>query len=158
MHARPDRVAGGGDVGDLPAARVDARVDAPQERDEGGTGGLPVPRITQVERRESRPEHHRVQVGFAQSEAAVVPEVGHPVGDGVVGDRAPVELGGKAVEPPAHHLAGQLVHPAHVAVGQDHRLERPNRPKRHQHGEMVVGEDDPFACLLLELQVVAEEA
>jgi hypothetical protein len=53
--------------------------------DGGSLGG-----ITEPERGQSGTEHHPVQVGFAQGEAAVAPEVGHPVGDGIVGDRAAV--------------------------------------------------------------------
>jgi hypothetical protein len=92
----------------------------PEERDEGGASRLEVGGITEPERGQSRTEHHRVQVGFAQREAAVAPEVGHPVGDGIVGDRAAVQLGSEVVEPAAHHLSGQLVHPAEVGV-DDHR-------------------------------------
>jgi len=67
MHSGPDSFAGGGDVADLPSGRVDASVDATEERDEGGSSRLEVGRITEPERSQSRTEHHPVQVGFAQS-------------------------------------------------------------------------------------------
>ena len=53
---------------------------------------------------------------------------------------------------------GQLVEPADVAMRQHHRFERPDRPERHQHGEVVVPEDDPLAGLRFEPEIVAEQA
>ena len=87
VHTGPDSFAGRDDVVDLPSAPVDAGVDATEEGDEGGPGRLEVGGITEPERGQPRTEHHRVQVGYAgPRKAAVVPEVGHPVGDGIVGD------------------------------------------------------------------------
>ena len=106
--------------------------------------------ITEPERGQSRTEHHRVQVGFAQREAAVAPEIGHPVGDGIVGDRAAVQLGSEIFEPAAHHLPGQLVHPAEVGI-DDHRRRAQlagQAPRRHGalgDQQPSGGGDDPFA-------------
>ena len=70
--------------------RSDTKVDLAASR----SADAPEP-----ERGKSRTEHHRVQVGFAQREAAVAPEVGHPVGDGIVSDRAAIQLGSEIFDP-----------------------------------------------------------
>src|SRR6202035_1733465 len=49
VHTGPDSFAGGGHVVDLPSGRVDAGMDATQERDEGGSGRLEVGGITEPE-------------------------------------------------------------------------------------------------------------
>jgi hypothetical protein len=150
VHTGPDSFAGGGDVVDLPSGRIDAGVDATEERDEGGSSRLEVGGITEPECGQSRTEHHLVQVGFAQSEAAVAPEVGHPVGDGIVGDRAAVQLGSEIGESAAHHLSGQFVHPAEVGI-DDHRRRAQlagQPPSRHgalSGQQLRGGVDDLFA-------------
>ena len=99
VHTGPDSFAGGGDVFDLKSAPVNAGVYTSEERDEGGPSRFEVGGIAQPEFGQSRTEHHRVQVGFAQREAAVAPKIGHPVGDGIVCDRTAVQLGSESFEP-----------------------------------------------------------
>ena len=51
----------------------------------------------------------------------------------------------------------QLVEAADAAARQDHRLERPDRPERHEHDEMLVREDDALAALELLLEIVDQQ-
>jgi hypothetical protein len=120
VHAGPDGLPGGRDVVEVPSTLIDAGVDTTEERHEGRPRGLEVCGIAKPELGQSRSEHDRIQVGFSQREAAVVPEVGHPVGHGIIGDCTTVQLASELDEPAAHHLSGQLVHPAEVGV-DDHR-------------------------------------
>ncbi len=45
-----------------------------------------------------------------------------------------------------------------MRLGDDHRLERPDRPEGHDGGEIVVLANNSLAFFLLYLDVVAKEA
>src|SRR5438105_1386379 len=55
-------------------------------------------------------------------------------------------------------LRGQLFERRHMPSCDHHGFERPDGPERDHGQEMVVLFDDPFALVLLESRVLAEEA
>src|SRR5919109_3113332 len=52
----------------------------------------------------------------------------------------------------------KLVERGDVALAQDERLKRPDRPERNDYGEGIVLANDALVALQLQLQVIAKQA
>src|SRR6185312_7557935 len=49
-----------------------------------------------------------------------------------------------------------LIKSANAATRQDHGLERPSRPERHEHAKIIIGEDHALATPKLLCEIVEE--